>query len=175
MTSLLRECNELAWLWCANHLPRLSALNPVRTILIRLAGVHAQRGVNVRAGFEVRPAGSAGNLTIGEGTFINARFSCATGETRVVIGRHCAIGPDVSLETHSHNLVWNPTEGWGGRSEPITIGDRAWIGAGSTILGGVTIGSGAVVAAGAVVTKDVPPATLVGGVPARVIRRLEAS
>jgi acetyltransferase-like isoleucine patch superfamily enzyme len=52
------------------------------------------------------------------------------------------------------------------------IGDRVWIGANATVLAGVTIGHGAVVAAGAVVTRDVAPDTVVGGVPARVIRNL---
>ena len=56
-----------------------------------------------------------------------------------------------------------------GKRGPIRIGDRAWIGPNVIILHSVTIGEGAVVAAGAVVTKDVPPYTLVGGVPAKVI------
>jgi acetyltransferase-like isoleucine patch superfamily enzyme len=55
---------------------------------------------------------------------------------------------------------------------PIRIGRGAWIAAGATVLQGVTVGDDAVVAAGAVVTKDVPPRTLVAGVPARVIRAL---
>lgn len=53
---------------------------------------------------------------------------------------------------------------------PVKIGDRCWIGCNSIILKGVTLGEGAVVAAGSVVTKDVPPRTLVGGNPARVLR-----
>jgi acetyltransferase-like isoleucine patch superfamily enzyme len=57
-------------------------------------------------------------------------------------------------------------------AEPITIGTNVWIGAAATILPGVTIGADAVVAAGAVVTRDVPPASLVAGVPATVIRHL---
>ena len=58
-------------------------------------------------------------------------------------------------------------------AEPIVIGDRVWIGMNATVLGGVTIGEGAVVAAGSVVTKDVPPFTVVGGVPARPIKDRE--
>ena len=55
---------------------------------------------------------------------------------------------------------------------PIHIGKRVWIGSNATVLPGVTIGDGAVVAAGAVVTRDVPANTVVGGVPAKVIRHI---
>ena len=58
-------------------------------------------------------------------------------------------------------------------SKPVTIGRNVWIGANSTILPGITIGEMSVVAAGAVVTKDVPPYTLVAGVPARVVKSLK--
>ena len=58
---------------------------------------------------------------------------------------------------------------------PIHIGKNVWIGANATVLAGVTIGDGAVVAAGAVVTKDVTPNTVVGGVPAKVIKVIETS
>ena len=57
---------------------------------------------------------------------------------------------------------------------PITIGDHVWLGGGVIVCPGVTIGDGAVAAAGAVITRDVPPYTLVGGNPARVIRELKA-
>jgi acetyltransferase-like isoleucine patch superfamily enzyme len=57
-------------------------------------------------------------------------------------------------------------------TNPVTIGDDIWIGANAVILPGVTIGDHSVVAAGAVVTKDVPPHTLVAGVPAKIIKTL---
>ena len=61
-----------------------------------------------------------------------------------------------------------------GKSDAIIIGDNAWLATRSMVLKGVKIGEGATVAAGAVVTKDVAPYTLVGGVPAKLIRKLQA-
>jgi acetyltransferase-like isoleucine patch superfamily enzyme len=58
---------------------------------------------------------------------------------------------------------------------PITIEDGVWIASRVTLLPGVTVGTGAVVAAGAVVRRDVPPHTLVGGVPSRVLRDLRTA
>src|SRR5580698_5935573 len=82
------------------------------------------------------------------------------------------IGPNVSIITAGHPVKpsqrRNITIG-----NPIVIERNVWIAAGATILGGVTVGENSVVAAGSVVTKDVPPNTLVGGNPARVIRSLE--
>jgi|SRR6185312_299070 len=81
------------------------------------------------------------------------------------------IGPNVSLITTGHPI--DPSQR---RSvtigKPIVIEKNAWIAAGAIIIGGVTVGENSVVAAGSVVTRDVPPNTLVGGNPARVIRSI---
>lgn len=80
------------------------------------------------------------------------------------------IGPRVTLTTENHPL--DPADRKTVTLEPIVVRRNAWIGAAATILPGVTIGENAIVAAGAVVSRDVPPNTVVAGVPARIIKTL---
>lgn len=87
------------------------------------------------------------------------------------IADNVMIGPNVSIITTSHPL--EPSQRRTTTiGKPIVIERNVWIAAGATIVGGVTVGENSVVAAGAVVTRDVPPNTLVGGNPARVIRAI---
>lgn len=85
---------------------------------------------------------------------------------RVELGRNVIIGPDVVIRDSDNHVMYGSAR----PSAPVRIDDDVWIGHGAMILKGVTVGKGAVVAARAVVTRDVPPATLVAGVPARVVR-----
>jgi acetyltransferase-like isoleucine patch superfamily enzyme len=79
------------------------------------------------------------------------------------------IGPNVSIITTGHPL--EPSQRRAVTiGKPIVIEKGVWIASGATIIGGVTVGENSVVAVGSVVTKDVPPNTLAGGNPARVIR-----
>ncbi|MBR3584395.1 MAG: sugar O-acetyltransferase, partial [Oscillospiraceae bacterium] len=80
------------------------------------------------------------------------------------------IGHHVVLATLNHDL--DPAKRGDLHPAPIHIGKNVWIGTNATILQGVTIGDGAIVAAGAVVNKDVPANTVVGGVPAKIIREI---
>ena len=110
------------------------------------------------------------NITVGQAVFIGC--GCLfTGFGAIKIADEVMIAPKVNLITAGH-----PVEPDKRREyitvEPITIETNVWIGTGATILPGVNIGADALVAAGAVVTHAVPPATLVAGVPARVIRNL---
>ena len=81
------------------------------------------------------------------------------------------IGPNVSIITAGHPLAPSQRRTFT-IGKPIVIEKGVWIAAGATIIGGVTVGENSVVAAGSVVTRDVPPNTLVGGNPARIIRSI---
>lgn len=107
------------------------------------------------------------NIAIGKDVFINSgcNFQDQGG---IQIGDGALIGHNVVLATINHDL--NPEENRKNHYAPITIGAHVWIGSNATILPGVTLGDWAVVAAGAVVTQDVPPRTVVGGVPAKVLK-----
>ena len=111
-----------------------------------------------------------GTLSIGEGTFINSGTSICAQES-VTIGRNVAIGNYSLIMDSDFHSVGDHTQ-WP-QALPVVIEDDVWLAARVTVLKGVRIGRGAVVAAGAVVTRDVAPYTVVGGVPARFIRRID--
>ena len=91
----------------------------------------------------------------------------------VKIGNNVWIGPNTDIYTVNHPLTAKGRQERLGIGKPVTIGNDVWIGGHSTICPGVTIGNGVVVAAGSVVTKDVPDNVVVGGVPAKVIKKIE--
>ena len=106
-------------------------------------------------------------LKIGSSCCINIGFSVTCGES-ILIGDNVFIGQNVSIrDTHGDHYINTP--GYHA-TKPVKIGDHVWIASGATIMPGVTIGPGSIVAARALVTKDVPPCTLVAGIPAKVIR-----
>lgn len=94
-------------------------------------------------------------------------------EPMVFIGDRVGIAQRVTLVTASGVPFAKVRSVLGTNVKPIVIKDDVWIGAGVIVLPGVTIGQGAVIGAGAVVTKDVPPFTIVVGVPARPIKRID--
>lgn len=91
----------------------------------------------------------------------------------IEIGDNCIFGPNVAI--HSENHVFadpdTPIRLQGATREGVKIGHDCWVGEGAIILDGVDIGDGCVIAAGAVVTKDVPAFSIVGGVPAKVLKK----
>ena len=110
------------------------------------------------------------NISVGKNVFINSgcRFQDQGG---ITIGDGALIGHNVVLATLNHDI--DPRKRSTMHSAPIVIGKNVWLGANATVLPGVIIGDGAIIAAGAVVTKNVPPNVIVGGVPAKVIKKIE--
>lgn len=111
------------------------------------------------------------HVKIGENTTIN-RNCCLLASfhdknVEITIGSHVAIAPQVCFLAAGHDYTKLDLPD---TAASIHVEDYVWIGARSTILQGVTIGEGAIVAAGTVVTKNVPPYTVVAGVPGKVIK-----
>lgn len=110
------------------------------------------------------------NIHLGKCVTLNAGVTMQD-QGGITVGDGTLIGHNVVLATLNHDL--NPADRGNITPAPIIIGKNVWIGSNATVLQGVTIGDGAVVAAGAVVSKDVEAKTIVGGVPARVLKRIE--
>jgi maltose O-acetyltransferase len=112
------------------------------------------------------------DMVIGERTIIND-FCYFENVARITLGDGVGIGALSAIITSNHDI--GPSAQRNGRwfYEPVTIEDGCWIGARSLIFPGVTVGRGVIVAAGAVVTRDCEPDSVYGGVPAKLIRRLE--
>ncbi len=138
----------------------------IREIMSRLTGE------KIDASFRLFPpfyTDFGKNTHIGKDVFINSgcHFQDQGG---IEIGDGVFLGHNVVLATINHDL--NPTQNRKNHYAPIKLGAHVWVGSNATVLPGVTVGEWSVVAAGAVVTKDVPPYTVVGGVPAKLIRKI---
>ena len=106
-------------------------------------------------------------------------------ESKIIIGKYCSLSKNITVITGgNHPLEWISTypfranwdmsgkyeDGMPYSNGDIIIGNDVWIGTGATILSGITIGHGAVIAAGSIIVKDVPPYSIFGGSPAKIIR-----
>ena len=136
------------------------------------------RRVEIRKHSRLEALGDCGGgkpkIVIGNGTSIHFYFHCGAAES-VIIGPNVLIASRVYITDHDHDIEnpdLSPRHSGKLITKPVVIEDGAWIGEGAVILKGVTVGKRAVVGANSVVTKDVPAYTVVGGVPAKVIRKL---
>lgn len=122
-----------------------------------------QGDLKLYQGASIYVASKAKLLIKGDGVInTNSTLNCFE---YIELGNDCAIADNVTIsDSDNHSINVRKV------TAPIIIKDHVWIGKNAIILKGVTIGEGAVVAAGSVVTKDVPPNSLVGGVPAKVIK-----
>lgn len=146
------------------HLVSVLPSNALRLLAIRSWGGSIGRNTAIHHGLQVRVAR---RLQLGEDCFV-AEDVVLDARGGLSIGNHVSINSGVQIWTAQHD--WESPD-FAYVAAPVTIGDRAWISARAVILPGVTIGDGAVVAAGAVVTRDVEAWTLVGGTPAKFIRK----
>ncbi|MDR0199090.1 MAG: sugar O-acetyltransferase [Streptococcaceae bacterium] len=154
----------------------IARLNQVATTDFDAAekGLHAlvsNLTVSSEIYFPIRGLEYPSNLTVGDGSFINAGLRILSAG-KVTIGAHCFIGPDVNFYTPNHSTDLElRREGWQ-YDAPITLGNDCWLGGNVTLLPGVTLGNNVIVGAGAVVTKDFGNNVMIAGNPAREIKNL---
>lgn len=157
-------------LWLVNHIyagdSKAKYFEKKRRLLIA-AGVEIGEGTKV-----VGPIYPHGNLIIGKNCWIGKNL-VVNGIGTVVIGDNCDIAPEVTFQTGGHEIGSEERRAGTGIIFNQSVGSGSWIGGRVTILNNSTIGKSCVVAGCACVVKSVPDNTVVGGVPAKVLKRLK--
>ena len=156
-------CREL------RRLQDADASNGEIAALVKEALGSVGRGVTICPGFM---CDNGKNIHVGDQFLANYNVTILD-IMPVYIGDYVMIGPSTLISTVSHPIAPKGRREHLGIGKPVTIGNDVWLGGNVTICPGATIGNNVVVAAGAVVTKDVPDNSLVGGVPAKLIRTIE--
>jgi maltose O-acetyltransferase len=142
--------------------------------------VYGFKASNIGVGTNVHPTvilRHPQNIIIGQNSFINHNNVIQAGKknAKIIIGNHVMTGPCVLMFAYNHSMDNNgvPMIEQDYTEADIVIQDDVWIGAGSILLAGVKIGKGCVIAAGSIVTSELPPYTICGGNPAKVIKNRE--
>lgn len=147
------------WKRCMKHCGRRVYLRPMSSDIKGLANLSVGDYTSIPKGSVIYCTDAP--LTIGRKVVFGPHPTIVTGDHRTdLVGKYLA---DVTVDDK-----W--VDGKNEYDRPVVIEDDVWVGANVTILKGVTIGRGSVVAAGAVVTKSFPPYSVIGGVPARLLR-----
>lgn len=148
---------------------RISATDPeAQTAKIKQIFGSTGERVSVQANFN---CDNGQNIHVGEDFLSNYNLTILD-IAPVTIGHNVMIGPNVDIYTVNHPMTASGRKAYMAQGVPVTIGNDVWIGGKVSIMPGVTIGNNVVIAAGAVVTTDIADNTLVGGVPAKPIKRL---
>ncbi len=163
----MKTVKHMLVMFVVNHLCDGAYLFEVKRKLLNAIGYSLGEGTKV-----VGPIYCTAELKTGSDCWLGRNFTIH-GNGSVQIGDNCDIAPDVTLLTGRHARDdQEPGEGKG-RTDSIFVGEGCWIGAGATLSRNVTIGKGSMVLAAACVMKNMPENTLIGGVPARIVRKLD--
>ena len=160
---LKRLAWEMAWHLFFRPTPRW-CLNGWRRWLLKAFGARIGKGVRFQGSAKIW---QPWRLEIGENSWIDGDVELYSVD-RIRIGANAVVSRGAFVCTASHDVG---SERFELSTRPVEIGDCVWIGARAIVLPGVKVGEGAVVAAGSVVTKDVVPWTVVGGNPARMVKK----
>ncbi len=116
-----------------------------------------------------------GNIALGDDVYIGPRAMFISSDSTITIGNKVMFGPGVTIATGDHNyavpgvFIKDNHSKLPENDQPVVIDDDVWVGANSIILKGIHISRGAIVAAGSLVTRDVPPYSIIAGIPAKVV------
>ncbi|WP_345969908.1 hypothetical protein WCX72_11610 [Sulfurimonas sp. HSL1-6] len=159
MKTLKQFLKSVNWLILSftSHIPSRT----IRNAVLRIMGMRINNAI-IYGTFHIR---APHKISLDEGTVIG-HGTTLDGRNGITIGKNVNFSSEVMVWTMQHDYNDKKFCSSGG---PVIIEDYAWISVRAIILPNVKIGKGAVVAAGAVVTKDVPPFTVVGGIPAKKI------
>jgi acetyltransferase-like isoleucine patch superfamily enzyme len=118
---------------------------------------------------------SFSNIEVGNDVMVGRGAVFVASESKIIIGNKVMFGPNVTIIGGNHNtsvvgqFMYDVRDKRPDDDQDVIIEDDVWVGSGATLLKGVRVGRGSIIAAGAVVTRDVPPYTICGGAPARVL------
>ena len=163
----LKVVNHVLAMFLVNNVFAGAYLFGVKRWLLNRIGYSLGEGTKV-----VGPIFCSAKLKTGSNCWFGKNFTIH-GNGTVEIGDNCDIGKDVTFLTGIHEVDSQESGTGEGRNYSISLGKGSWIGAGATLGRNVTIGKGCMVLAGACVLKNMPENTLVGGVPARIVKKLD--
>lgn len=173
LKTIQRNCCLILYYCFAVYLPHLPFLIDLRIRRFLCKYIFKKCGNRINV-YQKARFGWGDGIEIGDNSGIgtNAQISNVANAGEVIIGNDVMMGPDVLIlvRIHNHSDSDIPMNRQGEIIKKVVINDDVWIGARVIILPGVSVGKGSIIGAGSVVTKDVPPYSIVGGVPAKIIK-----